>query len=169
VHLVLRCSKTKCTNRSKCSYSQARLASMLGTQYNYTSYISAARCVPGSIYGLYVPRLTSAGSCGFQRRPTPRYNCDPTNCHNKITGTAKQLVLGGLCSSFKSIMLFQCAQIVSITLSESTQDPPAILYNNTVQTYQQTTWIMCCSLSCNVRTLSLGPGPGDTPRSGMLL
>ena len=28
-------------------------------------------------------------------------------------------------------------------------------FNNTVKTYQQTTWIMCCSLSCNVRTLSL--------------
>ena len=114
------------------------------------------------VYGLYVLRLTSAGSCGFQRRPTPTYNCDPTNCHNKITGTAKQLVLGGLCSSFKSIMLFQCAQIVSITLSESTQDPPI---NHSIQQH--------CSdlpadyihhvvfpLSYSVRTHHWAQGPG---------
>ena len=33
VHLMLRCSKTKCTNPSKCSYSQTKLTPMLGIYY----------------------------------------------------------------------------------------------------------------------------------------
>ena len=66
----------------------------------------------------------SAGSCGLLPEVVP---CTPTNSHNKLTGTAKQLYSVGrimLHAFLKSIMLFYCAQIVSIILSKSTQDSP---------------------------------------------